>query len=58
MLFEAGDPADYQYIILKGKVVISNTHFRYKDVSRILATLKDGEEFGSVSLVENDNDYS
>lgn len=49
VLFEIGDRPDYIYIILKGRVVISNTHNTYKDISRILTTLKDGEEFGYMS---------
>lgn len=53
VLFEMGDEADYMYIILKGRVVISNRLFRYKDISRILTTLKDGEEFGSMNIVES-----
>jgi len=43
VLFEMGDEADYMYIILKGRIVISNRLFRYKDISRVLTTLKDGE---------------
>jgi len=42
------------YVILKGRVVLSNTHSFYKDISRILSTLKDGEEFGSVAIIEQD----
>ena len=56
VLFEIGDTADYMYVILKGRVVISNTHFHYKDISRILTTLKDGEEFGTMNIVDNGND--
>lgn len=56
VLFEIGDMADYMYIILKGRVVISNTHFHYKDISKILTTLKDGEEFGTMNIVSTHND--
>ena len=48
-----GDEADFMYIIIKGRVVISNRLFRYKDISRILTTLKDGEEFGTMNIVES-----
>lgn len=56
VLFEIGDVADYMYIILKGRVVISDIHFYYKDISRILSTLRDGEEFGAMHIVENDHE--
>lgn len=52
VLFDIGDSPDFMYIILKGRVVISNTHFLYKDVNRVLTTLKDGDEFGSINVVE------
>ena len=68
VMFEIGDIADYMYVILKGRVVISNTHSFYKDINRILSTLKDGEEFGHMVLnesensvadhAENDNDFA
>lgn len=54
-MFEIGDVADYMYVILKGRVVISNTHSFYKDINRILSTLKDGEEFGHMVLNESEN---
>ena len=54
VLFKMGDVADYMYVILKGRVVISNTHSFYKDINRILSTLKDGEEFGNMSIVDPD----
>lgn len=53
VLFEMGDMPDYMYIILKGRVVISTRHFHYKDITRILTTLLDGEEFGSVNTVDS-----
>ena len=55
VLFDIGDSPDFMYIILKGRVVISNTHFLYKDVNRVLTTLKDGDEFGSINVVEQQN---
>ena len=42
VIFNKGEPADYMYIILKGRVSVENTLSQYSDIPIILATIKDG----------------
>lgn len=44
------------YIILKGRVVISNTFYRYKDVEKVLSSISEGEEFGQMNLMDGENE--
>ena len=51
-VFRMGDPADYLYIILKGKVSVQSSMSQYADIPVILNTLADGEHFGELSLID------
>ena len=54
IIFNKGDPADYMYIILKGRVSCVSTLANYSDIPIILATIKDGESFGELAVVDQD----
>ena len=42
------------YIILKGRVSCESTHPFYKDIPNIVASVKDGESFGELAVVDHD----
>ena len=51
-VFRMGDPADYLYIILKGKVSVQSSMSQYADIPVVLNTLADGEHFGELSIID------
>ena len=51
-VFHKGDEPDYMYIILKGKVSVVSTMSQYADIPFVLSTIKDGEVFGEIALVD------
>ena len=51
-----GEISDFMYIKLKGRVVISNTFYHYKDVEKVLPSIWEGEEFGQVNLMDGENE--
>ena len=51
-IFRMGDPADYMYIILKGKVSCQGSRARYPDIPVVLNTKSDGEHFGELSMID------
>ena len=53
-VFSRGDESDYVYIILKGRVSCESTHNFYKDIPSLVASVKDGEAFGELAVVEVD----
>lgn len=57
LMFSKGDPADYMYIILKGRIVIESTREMYKDIKVHIANLKDGEAFGEMAVFDTNQLY-
>ena len=54
LVFSKGEEADYMYIILKGRVSCESTHPFYKDIPSMVASVKDGEAFGELAVVDHD----
>ena len=52
-VFRKGDPADYLYVILKGKVSVTKIFQDYDDIPQILNTLSDGDHFGELSVIDD-----
>ncbi|MBN2407453.1 MAG: cyclic nucleotide-binding domain-containing protein, partial [Elusimicrobia bacterium] len=48
VLFNKGKSGDVMYVIVRGEVEI------FKEDSSVLATLKDGQFFGEMSIIENE----
>ena len=51
-IFKKGEMADYMYIVLKGRISCTTTNQLYADVEKIKATVKDGEMFGELALID------
>ena len=51
-IFKIGQVVDYMYIVLKGRVSCTTTNSLYADVQKIKATIKDGEMFGELALID------
>ena len=54
IIFNKGDLPDYMYIIIKGRISVESHTSQYSDVPVILATLKDGEAFGELAVVDQE----
>ena len=52
-IFHQGDIGDYMYIILKGAVGIRVTDTAKDFKPLIIATLREGEQFGELALIKN-----
>ena len=42
------------YIILKGRITCEGNHVQYSDILMTKATIKDGEAFGEIAMVDHD----
>ena len=47
-----GDDADFMYIILKGRVIVTSSKPNHKDIPVVLTILSDGDHFGELSIVD------
>ena len=52
-IFKKGDEPDFMYIILKGRVSVQSTLSQYQDIPTILNTLKDGDAFGELAVIDS-----
>lgn len=55
-IFHQGDIGDYMYIILKGAVGVRITAGGPKPEKKIVATLREGDQFGELALISNTED--
>jgi len=55
-IFHQGDIGDYMYIILKGSIGVRITDTAFGAEPIFVATLREGEQFGELALLTNQND--
>ena len=51
-VFRQGDPGDYMYVILKGRIAVHVKMVGRDDITQLLVVPSDGEQFGELSLFD------